>query len=266
MAATHRAVYQVYEHGLLFSDPLAVGILGVDQNETDGQARETPASRRMRLFISIRTRFAEDSLALAYQKGVRQLLVIGAGLDNYGNRRTLPEGLRVFEVDRRKVERLSPVDPQRPRAVTYVAADFENENCGQRLAAAGFNRNERTLVTWLGLVPYLTEGAIWATLRFLSRLTGGVEVVFDYSNPPHTLAPERHRSDEQRAATAASDAANEEHSLSHFDTTELHERLRDLGFLQVNDLGPVEIVQRYLPDVTAPVTGTGGRIAHIATV
>jgi len=264
MAATHRAVHQVPEHGHIFSDPLAVAILGVDQDEMDRQARETPASRRMRLFISIRTRFAEGSLAVAYSQGVRQLLVLGAGLDIYGKRRTLPEGLRVFEVDRRTVERLPSANPQQPRAICFVAVDFENENRVERLAAAGFNSNERTLVTWLGVVPYLTQDSIWATLKFLAGLPGGVDLVFDYSNPPHTLSPERHRSDGPHTSATATDTAND-HGLSHFDTAELHERLRDIGFVHVNDLGPVEIAQRYLPDVNAHVAGTGGHIAHIAT-
>ena len=53
----------------------------------------------MRIFIAIRTRFAEDSLADAVGRGVCQVVVLGAGLDTYAYRTTLRDRLRIFEVD-----------------------------------------------------------------------------------------------------------------------------------------------------------------------
>ncbi|HWW21963.1 MAG TPA: SAM-dependent methyltransferase, partial [Steroidobacteraceae bacterium] len=226
-AATHRAAHQVLEHGRIFSDPLAVAILGVDQDDIVRHARQTPSSRRMRLFINIRTRFAEDSLASAYAHGVRQLVVLGAGLDTYAYRKELPDGLRVFEVDHPatqafKRERLAAAHIDLPSALSYVPVDFERDGCGESLSAAGFDPNARTFVTWLGVIPYLTEQAIWSTLNYIARLPGGAEVVFDYSNPPDQLPPERRAEHEQRAAHVAELG---EEWLSYFDTETLHERL-----------------------------------------
>jgi methyltransferase (TIGR00027 family) len=261
MAATHRAVYQGLEHGHIFSDPLAVAILGVDAEHAERQALETPSSRRMRLFIAIRARFAEDTLANAWQRGVRQLLVLGAGVDTYSYRRDKASALRVFEIDRRETMRPEPARARDPLEVTYVPVDVEEPTCAEVLAAAGFNPNERTLITWLGVVPYLTEDAFWTALKSFAAFPGGAELVFDYSNPPQMLAPERHRD----GVPAVDAGAGVDHGLSHFDTDELHERLRAIGFVHVNDLGPVGIAQRYLPDVTAHVAGTGSHIVHIAT-
>ena len=56
----------------------------------------------MRLFIAIRSRFAEDSLAAAGDRGVSQLVVLGAGLDTYAYRGALAGRLRIFEVDHRR--------------------------------------------------------------------------------------------------------------------------------------------------------------------
>jgi methyltransferase (TIGR00027 family) len=53
----------------------------------------------MRIFIAVRTRFAEDALAAAVERGVRQVVVLGAGLDTYAYRNTLRDRLRIFEVD-----------------------------------------------------------------------------------------------------------------------------------------------------------------------
>jgi methyltransferase (TIGR00027 family) len=266
-AATHRAAHQVLEHGRIFSDPLAVAILGIDRDDIARQARENPSSRRMRLFISIRTRFAEDALAAAHVRGVRQLLVLGAGLDTYAYRSSLPNGFRIFEVDHPttqawKRERLAAANIHSPNALTYVPVDFEHDSCGERLVASGFDPNVRTFVTWLGVVPYLTEQAIWSTLGYIASLPGGAEVVFDYSNPPESLSPERRAEHEQRAARVADLG---EAWLSYFDTTNLHGKLRALGFTALNDLGPGEIAQQYLPGVLAPVSDAGGHILHAST-
>ena len=38
------------------------------------------------------------------------------------------------------------------------------------LGAAGFDSNQPIFFTWLGVVPYLTEGAVSSTLRFIASL------------------------------------------------------------------------------------------------
>ena len=82
-AAAHRAVHQVLERGRIFTDPLAVRILGADAETAVRAAEDDPSRRRLRLFIAVRTRVAEDALAAAVARGVRQLVVLGAGLDTY---------------------------------------------------------------------------------------------------------------------------------------------------------------------------------------
>src|SRR5689334_18637706 len=98
-AASHRAAHQILEGGSVFSDPLAMRILGPEGDELVRRSAERPDSRRMRMFIAARSRFAEDSLASAVEAGVRQLVVLGAGLDTFAYRSPLAKRLRVFEVD-----------------------------------------------------------------------------------------------------------------------------------------------------------------------
>jgi methyltransferase (TIGR00027 family) len=97
-AARHRAAHQLLEGGRVFSDPLAIRILGEDPEEVVREAAE-PSRRAMRSFIAARTRFAEDALARAVQGGVEQLVILGAGLDTFAYRSPFRERLRVFEVD-----------------------------------------------------------------------------------------------------------------------------------------------------------------------
>lgn len=88
-AAKHRAAHQVLERGFIFSDPLAARILGADAEVAVRDAENDPSRRVLRLFIAVRTRFAEDALAAAVARGVRQLVVLGAGLDTYAYRTAL---------------------------------------------------------------------------------------------------------------------------------------------------------------------------------
>src|ERR1700728_5386304 len=98
-AAGHRAAHQVLERGVVFADPLALRILGPDADDAIALARERPERRGLRLFIAMRSRFAEDSAAHAIEKGVRQILVLGAGLDTFAYRLARAHDMRGFELD-----------------------------------------------------------------------------------------------------------------------------------------------------------------------
>jgi methyltransferase (TIGR00027 family) len=98
-AAGHRAAHQVLEHGFVFADALALPILGRDADEAIALAREKPERWPLRLFIAMRSRFAEDSARRAIEQGVRQILVLGAGLDTFAYRLEPAKDLRVFELD-----------------------------------------------------------------------------------------------------------------------------------------------------------------------
>ena len=78
------------------------------------------------------------------QRGVRQLVVLGAGLDTYAYRTTLGESLRIFEVDHPatqawKRQRLAEAAIPVPRALTFAPVDFERETLADGLTAAGFD-------------------------------------------------------------------------------------------------------------------------------
>jgi methyltransferase (TIGR00027 family) len=257
-AAAYRAAHQVLEEGRIFRDPLALAILGQDAAAVRRAAEAGPARRGMRFFIAARTSFAEAALARGVEeRGVRQLVVLGAGLDTFACRNPFP-GLRVFEVDHPatqawKRRRLEEAGIAAPDSLVFAPVDFEREALLDGLIGAGFDPARRTFFTWLGVVPYLTEAAIDSTLREVAGIAGGGEVVFDYSNPPASLSPEMSAMHARRAARVA---AAGEPFLSYFD---LHARLKALGFDEIEDLGPPGLVARYLEprDFAAPPRGGG---------
>ncbi len=166
-AAGHRAAHQILERGVVFADPFALPILGQDAEAALARARDEPESAPLRLFIAMRSRFAEDAARGAIGQGVRQIVILGAGLDTFGYRLETTEKLRVFELDHpatqaEKRRRLAEAGIAAPRHLVYVAHDFDRGSMARSVEAAGFDRNERAFVSWLGATPYLREDAVYA--------------------------------------------------------------------------------------------------------
>ncbi|WP_280716731.1 class I SAM-dependent methyltransferase [Kitasatospora sp. MAP5-34] len=146
---------------LAFRDPLAVRILGEDPDDLarDADAEAHPERRLMRLFIAVRSRFAEDALADAVERGVRQLAVLGAGLDTFGCRNPHEAvGLTVFEVDHPATQawkraRLDEAGIVPPASQRFVPVDFERDGLAGGLAAAGFDSQAPAFFGWLGRGP-----------------------------------------------------------------------------------------------------------------
>ena len=268
-AAGHRAAHQALEGGLVFADPLAVRILGGDAEDAIARFRVRPEQRGLRFFIAMRSRFAEDSALRAIVAGVRQIMVLGAGLDTFAYRLEPREGLRVFELDhpatqRDKRARLSQAGVAEPAHVAYVAHDFDDGDMTEALVAGGLDIARRTFVLWLGVTPYLTEDAVYATLRALARFPGGVEVVFDYANLPHAIEDAGVR--EHHNLMAARVAESGEPFRCYLETAELHARARALGYVAIEDLDRAALVELYLPAIPSkPRPGPGGHVVRMAT-
>jgi len=265
-AARHRAAHQVLEHGRIFSDPLSLRILTTDAEDAVRIAEADSSRRRLRLFIAVRSRFAEDSLAIAVERGVRQVVILGAGLDTYAYRSDVGDRLHIFEVDHPatqiwKRDRLAAASIPIPPNLTFIPADFEQVTLESALFNSVFDSALPTFFTWLGVVPYLTEQAFWSTLGFITDLPGGAHVVFDYSN---------HQSSEDcggaREALSARVASAGESFKSHYDTAALHARMEALGLQVIDDVGPILIRERYFGIRAASASNNGGHVVHASTI
>jgi len=267
-AAGHRAAHQTLEGGRVFNDPLAVAILGADAEDAIAFSSAKPERRGLRLFVAMRSRFAEDRAVRSIKNGVRQILILGAGLDTFAYRLEPAANVTVYELDhpatqREKRRRLAAAGVAEPPHVRYVSHDFESEAMTGALASAGFNPGERSFALWLGVTPYLTENAVLATLGELGRFPGGAEVVFDYVNPAHTIEDARLRA--HRDGLAAHVAASGEPFRCALDTEALHARARVVGFTEFEDLDIAALFARYLPAAPAPKPGPGGHVVRMGT-
>lgn len=243
-AAAHRASHQTLEDGAIFSDPFALKIL---DDETRKRMEETAADRPFRLFIAARSRFSEDTLAACVVRGVRQVVVLGAGLDTFSLRNPHAGlGLRVFEVDYPatqgwKRERMAQAGLAVPASLTFAPVDFERQSLAEGLKSAGFQADRPAFFQWLGVVPYLTREAISTTLDFIAGVPES-EVVFDYAEPFENYPAER-RANVMAVAERA--ASRGEPWLSLFDPAEIGEMLSKKGFADVEDLGLAELTDRF---------------------
>lgn len=258
ITAYARAYHQIADHPLIFTDPLAVRLLGVTADEltesgTTDSLGLVVGDRSRRLFFAARARFAEDAVAAAVATGVRQVVILGAGLDTFAYRNPLPD-LRVFEVDHPatqawKRERLTAAGIDPPETLAFVPVDFETSTLATGLESSGFERTDPAVFVWLGVVFYLTPDAAHATLEYIAGQARRAEVILDYLQP---AAGDEDRAYQQVRADRL--AAVGEPVCSYFAPDDLAAQLRALGFTDLEDRSASDLVAGYL-DGTATFGG-----------
>jgi methyltransferase (TIGR00027 family) len=248
-AAMHRAAHQLIDTPPVFADPLALRIIGADAAGELREGRDVRALTQaagLRAFIAARSRFTEDCLTEARARGVRQYVLLGAGLDTFAYRAP-HDGLRVFEVDHPATQgwkraRLEEAGIAKQNDVIYAPVDFEHETLRDGLMRAGFDFAAPAMFAWLGVTPYLTHEAVMNTLSFIASLAKGSEVVFDYAEPTHN------HDATQRAhfeAMAARVAAAGEPFKSFYEAEPLSRALKDIGFSRTEDWNAAMLNARY---------------------
>jgi methyltransferase (TIGR00027 family) len=256
--ALRRAAHQMVDDPLVFHDPLAVAIAG--ESESPPSAQEI-YSRSLRAFIAVRSRYAEDQLARAAERGVRQYVVLGAGLDTFAYRNPFQSlGLRVFEVDHPATQqwkrvRLDEAYIPIPKDVTFAAVDFERESLEEGLLRTCFNKQQPAFFSWLGVTPYLSRSAFDATIHFIASLPSASGVVFDYAVERSLLSPQQQLALDALSARVA--RAGEPFQL-FFDPAQLHSDLARWGFAWIEDLGCDAINTRYFAGRADGLAVTGG--------
>lgn len=259
IVAAHRAAHQVVDGGGILSDPFACAILG-DSAHAAIEEASAPSQNVMRRFLAARGRFAEECLSSAVLRGVRQVVILGAGLDTFSIRNPHAHlNLRIFEVDHPatqawKRERLAQARLGTPQGLTFTPVDFERQDLTEELLGAGFQPSQPTFFQWLGVIYYLKRETIRSTLRFIVQTPEG-EVVFDYPEPLESCPVEMHAV--LKPFIAGAEAAGEPW-LSYFTPEEMRKELQDLGFEDYEDLDFSEVIARSLGVSKAEVSGASG--------
>ena len=169
--AASRAVASQGSDALLddpFAEPL-VRAVGVDSfvKIVDGDAfvDDDPYLNRKTMSeqIAVRTRFFDDFFIAASEAGVRQAVILAAGLDTRGYRLQWAEGTVVFEVDQPEVIafKATTLDSlgASPKTTRKTVAVDLRDDWPAALRAAGFDPAQPTAWIAEGLLVYLPPDA-----------------------------------------------------------------------------------------------------------
>ncbi len=263
-----RAAHQLLDaEPKLLDDPVALTLLGPEapqQIQAAAGRYGSAEARGLRAHVILRSRFAEDRLKAAVERGIAQYVILGAGFDTFAYRQ--PEwatALRIVEVDgaaTQQVKRamLRAAGISEPANVAYADIDLESEPLRAGLQRHHLQLDTPTFFSWLGVTMYLKPETVDDVLQTIAAFPAGSEVVLTFAWPKDEAEPgDRPSSLAERAARAG------EPWLTFFLPPALEQKLRAFGFTRVRFLTPAESEQQYFSarpdDLPAP------RIATIMT-
>jgi methyltransferase (TIGR00027 family) len=196
-----------------------------------------------------RARYAEELLEKAVAQGVRQYVLLGAGLDTFAFRRSdLLQKISVFELDHPATQeykrlRLDQLGWELSSNIHFIPVDFTRTNLVDVLQTSLFDAQAPTFFSWLGVTYYLTITEVAAALQDIARISApGSSIVFDYLDVDaydDRLASPRVRRMIEGVRVLG------EPMLSGFDPRTLGDELAQIGLTLVEDLSPVDIHSRY---------------------
>ena len=223
----------------IFTDTRSVQLVPVDVRHRvrifmDGFSQETADS--IVLMSVIRYRLLEERLPKANATGVRQLVILGAGLDTTAF--TLPawaNDWRVFEIDHPATQdwkrtRIADLGWKTPHNLVYAPCDFETQELLDALDAAGFDRTQPAVASLFGVVLFLTSEATTNTLRQLAALAPQSEVTISYCPPPDGTD---HVVTETFTKASPTVDATGESFIGYYREAEIDGLVRETGFSEV---------------------------------
>jgi methyltransferase (TIGR00027 family) len=251
LTAVARAIHLEEPPPWIFDDPFALELAGDEGNALRELLRaELPEPNLLAFsrWVCVRARFSEDIVEDAVGNGIRQYVILGAGLDSFSYRRgDLLERLRVFEVDQPvtqswKRRRLAEIGVQGPTNLVFAPLDFEHETLAEGLTAAGFDFDEPAVFSWIGVTMYLTLEAITTTLATIAECPAGTRVVLTHNQPKEAL---QGMGAELESVLARIVTEMGEPMVSLFTPSEIEELLREFGFDDIVLIGPQEALAAY---------------------
>ncbi|MDR4947158.1 class I SAM-dependent methyltransferase [Neobacillus cucumis] len=195
-----------------------------------------------------RAAYCEEVLAIEMRLGLRQYVILGAGLDTFCFRHPeLENSLEIYEIDHPatqalKKSRLAQADLEIPKNLHLIPVDFTKEYSFESIQERGF-QNKKTLFSLLGVTFYLTKEEISRLIRELfTKVPEGSSIVFDYAD--ENLFKEKGFSNRVENMLKMTLAGGEpmKSCLSYH---EIEKMLEDAGLLIYEHLSPTAINNRF---------------------
>ncbi|HUB54289.1 MAG TPA: SAM-dependent methyltransferase [Mycobacterium sp.] len=206
--------------------------------------------------MTCRKRYVADKVAAALDD-IDAVVILGAGLDTLAYRLARKSDIPIFEVDQqvniqRKAAAVRRVLGKMPSSVRLVSLDLERDDVLTVLAEHGYRTDYRTFFVWEAVTQYLTADAVHATLDSMRPAAPGSRLVFSYVRRDFIDgvnfygAKQLYRRFRQRQQLWRFGLLPEE--VAAF--------LDGHGWRLVEQLGPEEIVQRYVEPAGRDLTAS----------
>ena len=252
----------------VLEDEVGLQLVNPDEDWRSRPDMDPVFTRSFRSAIVARARFVEDLVVEQAELGVRQYVILGAGLDTFVQRRSeISSRLQIFEVDEPgpqawKRRRLVELGFGIPDYLRFVPVDFELETWWEgRLAAAGFESDQPAVVASTGVSMYLTREANTATLEQIASFASGSTLAMTFLLPPALLAEE-----DRRGLEMAERGAADRVPVHRLVRTRRSGRTRGkAGFRDVRHVPLSDLAQRYFVNRTDGLRPSTGEDFLIAT-
>jgi len=198
--------------------------------------------------VITRSRFTRDCLHKAVKNGVKDYVIIGAGLDgSFLDEDKIHRDLNIFEIDHPdtqafKLQQLKKHAIQPSENVHFISADLSQENFSEVLTRT-IPRNQENFYSWLGVTMYLTNEDNMATLKAIGEHSAtGSELVFDYFDQAtfdKGFSLGYHKADDEIVKNLG------EPFLSGFHPDRLATELNSVGLELIEDLSALKLARKY---------------------
>jgi methyltransferase (TIGR00027 family) len=249
--ALWRALHvQIDDRPHVFEDEIGLALAAPQPGWQQRPDMDPNFTRRFRASIVARARFVEDLLAAEVNRGIKQYIILGAGLDTFAQRQPkLAATLQVYEIDqpstqRWKRQRLSELGYGIAEWLRFVPVDFEaGAHWWEQLALAGFDARRPAFLASTGVCMYLSREANAVSLRQIAALAPGSTLAMTFQLPLEALDPEDRegRLMAEKGARAAGTPF-----ISFFSPQEMLELARECGFKTARHVAARSLAERYL--------------------
>jgi len=224
-------------------------------------------TKRLRASIVARARFIEDIAREQIEKGVKQYVLLGAGLDSFAQRNVdISSEVDIYEIDQPetlawKKEKLIENGYKISGNLHFVPVDFETSSWWSELLNSGFDVQQTTFVSCTGVTLYLTKDAIIDTLKRMALLASGSAIAITFYLPLQLLEEEDKPLMEMSIKGAA---ASRTPFVSFYSIDEVVKLAEEIGLKEVKTVSTNDLRERYFKNRTDNLLPASGEFFLVA--
>jgi methyltransferase (TIGR00027 family) len=224
-------------------------------------------TKSLRASILARARFIEDIAKEQIAKGVKQYVLLGAGLDSFAQRnKAISYQIDIYEIDQPdtltwKEEKLIENGYKIPNNLHFVSVNFETSSWLEELTKNGFDIKQTTFVSCTGVTIYLTKDAITDTLKKLTSLASGSTIAMSFYLPLEQLDGEDKNLMEMSIKGAA---ASGTFFVSFFTFEEIIKLAESIGLKEIQTVSTKDMKDRYFKNRADNLVPANGEFFLVA--